>query len=72
MIQRANGSGPKCDVCIKKEQKLIARFATWWITNSENGATRYLISKFKSICLLQDHAELKALKKKKFIHCESF
>lgn len=25
MIQRANGSGPKCDVCIKKQQKLIAR-----------------------------------------------
>lgn len=29
MIQRANGSGPKCDVCIKKQQKLIALFATW-------------------------------------------
>lgn len=57
MIQRANGSGPKCDVCIKKQQKLIARFATWWTTNSENGATGYLISKFKSICLLHDHAE---------------
>lgn len=70
MIQRANGSGPKCDVCIKKQQKLIARFATWWTTNSENGAW-YLISKFKSTMSITRPCR-KALKKKKFIHCESF
>lgn len=57
MIQRANGSRPKCDVCIKKQQNWLRVSRHGEQQHSENGAIRYLISKFKSICLLQDHAE---------------